>query len=131
MKDIETRADLEKLLTEFYRVAITDEEIGHHFDDLDLESHLPVIVDFWEKILFGKKVYFGNPLAVHKILHDKSPLTLEHFQQWVKIFSEKVDENFVGEMADNAKLRAKMIGHSLNQRLNELQNSPGYVQIAK
>ncbi len=119
MKDIETREDLENLLTEFYKIALTDAEIGHHFDDLDLETHLPVIVDFWEKILFGKPIYFGNPLPVHQKLHEKSPLKLEHFRRWVEIFIATVDENFAGEQAENAKLRARMIAHSLNQRINQ------------
>ena len=131
MKDIENREDLEHLLSEFYKVATTDSEIGHHFNDLDLESHLPVIVDFWEKTLFGKPIYFGNPLAVHKILHAKSPLKLEHFQRWVEIFSQKIDENFTGELAENAKLRAKMIGHSLNQAINDPDRPAAHVQIKK
>ncbi len=131
MKDIETREDLEYLLTEFYEVATKDAAIGHHFDNLDLESHLPIIVDFWEKILFGKPIYFGNPLAIHKVLHDKSPLTPEHFRHWVELFSNKIDENFAGEIADNAKVRAKMIAHALNQRLNESADSVDRVQIKK
>lgn len=118
MNDIETREDLEKLLTEFYKIAVVDEEIGHHFDDLNLAAHLPVIVDFWEKVLFGKPVYFGNPLFVHKILHEKSPLKLKHFQRWFEIFSQTADKLFAGETADAVKLRAKMIAHSLNQNLN-------------
>lgn len=122
MKDIETRADLELLLEKFYEIAPVDAEIGHHFTDIDLASHLPVIVDFWEKMLFGTPVYFGNPLFVHQKLHEKFPLKLEHFQRWVAIFSETVDKHFAGATAENAKLRAKMIGHSLNQRLNELPN---------
>ena len=131
MKDIETRADLENLLTEFYKIAVTDPVIGHHFDDIDLESHMPVIVNFWEKVLLGKPVYYGNPLAVHKKLHDKSDLTLEHFQRWVEIFHKKVDEHFIGEIANAAKLRAKMVAHSLNQRLSEIPNHGGNVSIAK
>lgn len=118
-KDIQTREDVELLLTRFYDVAMVDEEIGHHFAELDLVTHLPVIVDFWEKVLFGKNIYFGNPMFVHQKLHEKNPLELEHFQRWVAIFSATVDENFAGEMAENAKMRAKMIAHSLNQRLNE------------
>lgn len=119
-RDIETREDLEYLLNEFYKIAPNDAKIGHHFDDLDLESHLPVIVDFWEKILFGKQVYFGNPLFVHQKLHEKFPLKLEHFCRWVEIFSATIDELFAGEMAENAKLRARMIAHSLNNRINQV-----------
>lgn len=117
-QDIQIRADIEFLLTEFYKITIHDEMIGHHFDDIDLVSHLPIIVDFWEKILFGKPGYFNNPLTVHQKLHSKFPLKFEHFVRWVEIFSRTVDSLFEGEMAEAAKLRAKMIGHSLNQRLN-------------
>jgi len=122
-RDIETRGDLENLLKEFYAVATLDEEIGHHFAELRLAAHLPVIVDFWEKILFGNPVYFGNPLAVHQKLNEKFLLKSEHFQRWYQIFSRTVDENFAGETAENAKLRAKMIAHSLNQRIN-LDDNP-------
>jgi hypothetical protein len=38
--------------------------------------------------------------------------------RWVEIFSQTVDKFFSGETAENAKLRAKMIAHSLNQRIN-------------
>lgn len=117
-RDIKTREDLENLLSEFYKIATIDAEIGHHFADLDLAAHLPIIVNFWEKVLFGNPVYFGNPLAVHQTLHEKSPLKLEHFQRWFEIFSRTIDEMFAGETAENAKLRAKMIAHSLNKNLN-------------
>lgn len=117
-RDIETREDLENLLRQFYKIATRDEQIGHHFDGLDLAAHLPIIVDFWEKVLFGVPVYFGNPLEIHRQLNAKSPLKLEHFQRWFQIFSETVDEYFAGKTAENAKLRAKMIAHSLNQRIN-------------
>lgn len=118
MRDIETRGDLETLLTEFYAVATNDEKIGHHFADTNLTAHLPIIVDFWEKVLFGKPVYFGNPLSAHLRLNEKAPLKFEHFARWFEIFSQTVDKLFAGETAENAKLRAKMIAHSLNQRIN-------------
>jgi hemoglobin len=117
-RDIETRADIEEILTKFYKIVIYDEEIGHHFDDLDLEVHLPIIADFWEKVLFGNPVYFNNPLAVHQKLHEKFPLKSEHFIRWVEIFGQTVDDAFAGEMAGTAKFRAQTIGHSLDQRLN-------------
>lgn len=117
-RDIETRADLEFLLTEFYKIATRDAEIGRHFAELDLAAHLPVIVDFWEKILFGKAVYFGNPLAVHQKLNEILPLKSEHFRRWLAIFSATADKYFVGATTENAKLRAGMIAHSLNRNLN-------------
>ncbi len=118
MQDIETRADLDRLMQAFYSEAMKDEEIGHHFDDLDLESHLPIIGDFWEKILFGHPVYFNNPLAVHLKLDQKFPLMPEHFVRWVTIFTEKVDGLFTGEIAEMAKFRAAMIAQNMGRRLN-------------
>lgn len=129
LQDIETREDLTYLLSEFYKVATIDKEIGHHFTGLDLELHLPVIVDFWEKILFGKPVYFNNPMAVHKFLHKISPLKPKHFQRWLNIFGETIDRNFAGEMSENAKVKAQLIARSLNQNLNEVDVFGGYIQI--
>ncbi len=129
MKDIETREDLEKLLNEFYTVATKDEEIGHHFDDLDLESHLPTITDFWEKVLFGKPIYYGNPFAVHKVLNEKSPLMIEHFDKWVEILVGTVDRNFAGEMAEAMKERARTIAGNLGRRVNETSHDPRQIPI--
>ena len=125
MGDIETRADIDRLLVEFYKVVMHDAEIGHHFDELDLEHHLPIIGDFWEKVLFGNPVYFNNPLTVHQKLHERFPLRPEHFARWVEVFSRTVDAMFAGEMADLAKFRAGAIGRNLDQRLN------GGVQIGR
>lgn len=121
-RDIENRSDLVKLLENFYSVAMTDEKIGLFFTEvvkLDLNAHIPVIADFWEKILFGAPVYFGNPLAVHQKMHERSPLLKEHFDRWVKIFIGTVDRLFAGELAEAAKLRAAVIAQSLARRLNE------------
>jgi len=127
LKDIENREDIAELLRSFYSSATKDEMIGHHFHELDLESHIPVFTDFWDKVLFGNPVYYGNPLAVHKIISDKNEITLEHFRRWVQIFGDTVDSLFEGDIAESAKLRAKMIAHSLNERLSS--GSSGFVNI--
>lgn len=123
MKDIETREDLETLLTEFYSVAVYDAEIGHHFADLNLETHLPIIVDFWENVLFGKQIYFNNPMLIHQALDKISPLKPEHFSRWIEIFTATVEEFFAGETAEKAKFRAETIGRSLNQKINDVDFS--------
>ena len=117
-RDIETRADIDLLLAEFYKVVPFDSEIGHHFEGVDLAAPLPVIANFWEKILFGNQVYFGDPLAIHKMLDKRSPLTPEHFARWIAIFQETIDASFDGPIAEIAKLQAKTIGDSLYRQLN-------------
>lgn len=129
MNDLENRKDITRLLRRFYSEAMKDELIGHHFAGLDLENHIPVFTDFWDKVLFKNPVYFGNPLAVHFRLTEENPITPEHFQRWVRLFGEAVDELFRGETAENAKLRAKIIAHSLNERLSA--GDPGLVTISE
>ncbi len=120
--DIENREDLDKLLREFYTLATTDDLIGHHFADLDLESHLPVITDFWEKALFRKPVYYGNPLLAHKQLHEKNSLEPEHFERWVEIFTRTIDQYFEGENAEMAKARAGAMAQSIGRNVRGENN---------
>jgi hemoglobin len=117
-RDIESRNDIERLMVEFYSVALDDETIGRHFIDMDLAEHLSAIVDFWEKALFARPVYFGNPLLVHQKFHEKWAMIPEHFVRWVEIFVGTVDKLFEGETAEKAKYQARMVADSLSQRLN-------------
>ncbi len=118
-KDIETRADIDDLMNRFYARAIADETIGYIFTDvakLDLEHHLPIIGDFWETLLFGTGNYQKhgrNPLQVHAELNEKTPLFLEHFQRWLEMFYETINETFDGERADFLKLRASAIANRM------------------
>lgn len=115
-RDLENRADIDDLMIRFYRRAMTDETIGYVFEiaELDLEHHLPIIGDFWETVLFGTGSYQKhgrNPLQVHLELNEKTPLLSEHFERWLTIFRESVDESFDGERASFIKARAEMIGN--------------------
>jgi hemoglobin len=125
MRDIETREDIDELMEEFYRKAISDELIGYIFTDvakLDLEHHLPIIGDFWEMMLFGTvhfpAKYGRSPMQVHHALHQKERLKAEHFGRWVKLFCETVDENFAGATAELAKVRAVSIAETMRIRFS-------------
>lgn len=110
--DIENREDIEKLMRVFYTKAIPDEIIGHYFTEviqMDLEQHLPVIIDFWETVLFGVARYKSNAIAVHQQLHAKSAFTDQHFERWVNLFQSTIDELFSGDKAELAKQRALSI----------------------
>lgn len=110
--DIENRDHVEQLMRAFYAKAIPDPVIGHYFTqviDMDLEKHIPVIIDFWETVLLGIAKYKSNAIAVHQHLHEKSAFEEKHFEQWVKLFQSTVDELFEGEKAELAKQRALSI----------------------
>jgi hemoglobin len=110
--DIQSREDLLRLVTLFYEKLLADPSIAYLFTDvarIDLAHHLPVLVDFWEGILFQTGGYQRNTLQPHIDLNLRSPLTEEHFKTWLRYFSESVDELFVGEKAFQAKERALSI----------------------
>lgn len=111
-KDIETRKDVEQLVDRFYTKVRQDETIGFIFNDIarvNWEKHLPVMYDFWENTLFYTGSYDGNPMKIHRDLHRRIPFTEDHFNQWLKLFTETLDELFEGVITEMARQRALSI----------------------
>ena len=120
-KDIGTREQLETFLWAFYKKAFADELIGRFFTEvvpLDLDTHVPVIADFWESVAFNKPSYRKNVMEVHRHIHQLSPIKKEHLDRWVKIFSSTLDENFEGSKAELMKQRARSIATLMDIKLN-------------
>jgi hemoglobin len=111
-KDIVNRSDIELLVNSFYDKVNRDPLIAFFFSEVvvvDWDKHLPVMYDFWENILFYTGKYEGNPMAKHKDIHQKCPMKMEHFQRWIFLFTETVDELFEGSISELAKQRATSI----------------------
>ncbi len=112
MIDIRDRTDIELLVHTFYQKAIIDEHIGFIFTEiaeLDLEAHVPIIIDFWESVLFHTGVYRRNTMQIHLHLNQKIPLQKSHFERWLALFHTTVDELFTGAKANLAKERSLSI----------------------
>ncbi len=111
-KDIETRNDLLLLMQEFYKKLLADDSINYLFTDvakINLDHHLPVLVDFWDSILFHSDTYHKNAMQPHLALHQQSPLAKNHFETWLGYFKTTVDELFTGDNAFIIKERATSI----------------------
>jgi hemoglobin len=112
-KDITTREDLLRLMKRFYEKLLADNSISYLFTDvakINLDHHLPVLVDFWDSVLFQSDTYRKNAMQPHMALHQKSPLTKHHFETWLRYFNQTVDELFAGDNAFIIKERATSIG---------------------
>lgn len=112
MKDIENRKDIEQLVNAFYARVLKDDKIGFFFNEIvqiDWDKHFPIMYDFWETILFDTMKYKGNPMTKHIVLSKKEPMTAAHFERWLELWNQTVDEHFGGERASEAIKRAKMI----------------------
>jgi len=121
-KDIASREDLLLLVTRFYEKLLSDNSISYLFTDvaeIKLEHHLPVLVDFWDSILFQSDTYRKNAMQPHLDLHTKSPLQPRHFETWLLYFKEAVDEYFAGEKAFLAKERATSIATVMKIKIQQ------------
>ena len=121
--DLDTRADVERLVRAFYGRALTDPIIGFIFTDvakLDLEAHVPRITSFWATILLGERTYGGGAFAPHARLHLQVGLRRGHFVQWLNLWTRTVDELFAGERAELAKAHAQRVAAAFYGRLQTL-----------
>ena len=116
--DIETPADLRRLVEAFYAQITLDELLGPVFTAQIPASHWPQHLDtmtrFWTAALLGQAAgYRGNPGAKHLAL----PIGPAHFERWLLLFGETVDELFAGEKADEIKLRARRMGDMFQAKM--------------
>jgi hemoglobin len=119
-RDLADRDDVSQLVEEFYRRAFRDPLIGTIFTDvakMDLAHHLPIMCDFWETVLFRAGKYRRNALELHVALNSKFPLQQQHFERWLALWVETVDELFAGPKAELAKLQATRIAGSMHRRM--------------
>jgi hemoglobin len=124
-KDLTSREDIDLLMSRFYSRATTDPVIGRFFTEvvkLDLEHHLPVIGDFWESTLLGTPAYRKhgrNPLQIHADIDRKSPLKQEHFDRWIELFTETLEDTFSGPRAEFTLERSRAIARRMVEFLAE------------
>ncbi|MFM6983834.1 MAG: group III truncated hemoglobin [Chitinophagaceae bacterium] len=114
MKDIETEEDINKWMHAFYEKLLADEVTAPKFVGLDLEAHMPKLVQFWAFVLLDKPGYSTNVFDKHIHLH----LEKEHFEVWLKYFRATTDEMFEGERAEIAKQRVLLIATTFMHKLS-------------
>jgi len=114
--DIQTRSDIEKLVDSFYAKVFDDPLLAPVFASVDWPHHKPIMYNFWSSILLGDQSYQGNPFQKHiSLVIDQS-----HFSRWLALFTETVDDHFIGEKAQEAKQRAYSIAAIFQNRLGLL-----------
>lgn len=116
MKTLETKEDIAFMVDEFYKKARQHEVLGPIFNNAIGELwflHLDTLNRFWETLLLDGQSYFGRPFPKHLNL----PIKDEHFDMWLMLFNQNIDEHFVGEKAQEAKKRAGYLAQSFRSKL--------------
>jgi hemoglobin len=106
--DIITETDVAVLVNAFYTKVRQDALLFPVFDPIvgdNWKHHLQRMTDFWSTLLLYTKKFTDDPLTKHLPL----PIEKIHFDRWLQLFSETIDELFEGQIAENAKSRANSI----------------------
>jgi hemoglobin len=80
-------------------------------------------VDFWETILLDNPVYKSNAMEKHFEINKLIPLKKKHFDAWLSLFNETLDEYFTGPVADLAKKRASAIASLMLMKMEGNKNN--------
>lgn len=118
--DIENRADIEMVVNAFYEKVKTDDILGPVFNVLipvNWDTHLPVMYQFWENIIFYTGSYTGNPMTLHKYIQNKISISVDQFDRWIQLFNQTTDELFEGKNASLAKQRAAGIAAVMKHKI--------------
>jgi len=129
MDDISSKEDVKVFVDAFYDKVRKDMLIGPVFaariPDGNWGPHLERMYSFWHTVLFAARDYTGNPFSKHASL----PIKGTHFDRWVNLFTETIDEHFEGDRADNAKMRAVKMGKLFQSKLEYIQANGNFRNI--
>tara|TARA_R110002072_G_scaffold7503_2_gene40638 strand:+ start:391174 stop:391554 length:381 start_codon:yes stop_codon:yes gene_type:complete len=126
MNDIQNRTDIELLVNSFYEKVREDKTIGYIFTEVaavNWDTHLPKMYQFWETVLLGKMSFKGNPMETHIQLSKKTEMEQKHFDSWLGMWCETIDEHFKGEIAEDAKKRGHNIAGLMLYKIGNVQKA--------
>ena len=117
-RDIENADDIKLMVDTFYKKVLADETIGYIFKEtINWETHMPLMYRFWGSMLLGEQSYQSNPMAKHIALDKRYPLDTTHFNRWLEIWEQNLDEHFAGPMKEQALIRAKNIASVMEYKV--------------
>jgi hemoglobin len=84
------------------------------------------MIDFWSSVALQTGRYAGQPHVMHRNLG----LEPAHFERWLALFRNAVEENCEGAVADLFIDRATRIANSLQISLNIGPNAIDFAKMA-
>lgn len=121
--DIQTLDDIRLLVDSFYGKVQQDQQLGPIFQASIQDrwpQHLAKMYSFWQTILLDEHTYNGRPFPPHARL----PIDKAHFERWLQLFHETVDELFQGTVAEEAKSRGNKMAALFQIKLEHIRQSP-------
>lgn len=118
MSDLESKTDLEFLISSFYNSLLQNDEMKPFFQHINFEAHKPRMIAFWDFVVFNTpNAYSGSLMPVHEHLHKMFPFEKKHFEIWLDTFKKTVDQHFAGQRAEAIKNAATQIGATMKYKI--------------
>ena len=122
-KEIISITEIQQLVDAFYEKVRGDELLGSVFNRVIEDrwpEHLEKMYRFWQTVLLDEHTYYGSPFSPHARL----PIDAEHFERWLHLFGETVNENFTGKKATEAIWRAEKMAKMFQFKIDYFRNNP-------
>lgn len=114
--------DIKALVDSFYDKVRDDAMLAPIFNGAIQDrwpEHLERMYTFWQTVLLGQHTYLGSPFPPHANL----PVTKVHFDRWLALFFNTIDEKFDGEKAAEAKWRASKMAEIFQFKIERYQEN--------
>jgi hemoglobin len=122
-KELLTLEDIKTLVNAFYEKIRNHELLGPVFNERIGDNwplHLEKMYRFWQTVLLEEHTYLGSPFLPHANL----PVDKKHFEAWMALFIQTVDELFAGIKAEEAKWRAAKMAELFEAKITHIKNNP-------
>lgn len=120
--DIAALDDIKLLVNNFYGEVRKDDLLADIFNNIIQDrwpQHLEKMYRFWQTVLLEQHTYYGSPFLPHARL----PVDTAHFERWLKLFNQTVDDLFEGEKATRAKWQGERMAELFLSKINYYRNN--------
>lgn len=110
------------LVDSFYAKVRKDELLKDIFDDVigdPWPEHLEKMYRFWQTVLLDERTYSGRPFAPHMNL----PVDQEHFNRWLNLFEETLEEHFYGQNVEAARWQANRMAQMFYLKISHFRQN--------
>ena len=131
-RDLSTPTDVHDLVVAFYREVVFDDLLEPVFGEVaevDWAEHIPRLIAYWQRIIFGSVDYGGTVTATHRHLHTLEAIRPEHCERWYALWVRCVRSEWSGPNAEHAVRHAELVMAGLARRVFGYEWAPPAASI--
>ena len=120
LPDLDSPDHIRQFIESFYDKVLVDDVLAHIFHDvanIDFNVHIPIIIQYWQKLLLGDKTYQRHTMNIHRDVHRKFPFTEAEFDRWLSLFVHTAETEFGGPYRNKAIKIASTIAANMHDSL--------------